>query len=105
MVWRPSAHFGFDLGADYNILELEGPSLTVKVLSGRIDYAFSTKWLSGAWVQYNNATQEVITNVRINFIHSPLSDVFAVFSERRSTRGQVVLDRRFTVKVTKLLAF
>jgi len=105
MVWRPSAHLGFDLGADYNILDLAGAPLTVKVLSGRVDYAFSTKWLSGAWVQYNNATQEVITNVRLNFIHSPLSDFFAVFSERRSTRDRVVLDRRFTVKVTKLLAF
>ena len=90
---------------DHNIVDLQEVPLTVEVLSGRIDYALSTKWLTGAWVQYNNATEEVITNIRMNFIHSPLSDFFAVFSERRSTRGQVVLDRRFTVKVTKLLAF
>jgi hypothetical protein len=105
VVWRPNAHFGLDLGFDHNILDLQEVPLTVEVLSGRIDYALSTKWLTGAWVQYNNATEEVITNIRMNFIHSPLSDFFAVFSERRSNRGQVVLDRRFTVKVTKLLAF
>jgi len=59
----------------------------------------------GAWVQFNEATHEMITNLRLNFIHSPLSDLFLVYSERRMTDESVVVDRRFTVKLTKLLAF
>jgi hypothetical protein len=104
-VWKPDAHFAFDLGADHNVIDLEGDPFTVDVLSGRIDYAFSTKLLAGAWIQYNDATEEMITNFRLNFIHSPLSDLFVVFSERRDTNGRGVLDRRITTKLTKLFAF
>jgi uncharacterized protein DUF5916/cellulose/xylan binding protein with CBM9 domain len=105
VVWKPNAHFGFDIGADHNVIDLDGDPFTVDVLSGRLDYAFSTKLLAGAWVQYNDATEEMITNFRLNFIHSPLSDLFVVFSERRDTNGGGVLDRRLTTKLTKLFAF
>jgi hypothetical protein len=111
LVWRPSAHLGFDLGADHNVIDLEDDPFTVDVYSARIDYSYSTKLLSGAWVQYNDATGELVTNVRVNFIHAPLSDLFLVYSERRdltpeaSGVSDVLLDRRITVKGTKLFAF
>ena len=105
VVWRPSAHFGLDLGADHNVIDLKGDPFPVDVFSGRIDYAFSTKLLAGAWVQYNDASGEMVTNVRLNVIHAPLSDFYLVFSERRQTNGGGVLDRRVTAKLTKLLAF
>ena len=105
VVWRPSAHFGIDLGADHNVIDLKGDPFPVDVFSGRIDYAFSTKLLAGAWVQYNDASGEMVTNVRLNVIHAPLSDFYLVFSERRQTNGGGVLDRRVTAKLTKLLAF
>ena len=47
----------------------------------------------------------MITNVRLNVIHAPISDFFIVFSERRSTDGGEILDRRVTAKLTKLFAF
>ena len=87
------------------MIEFAGDPFTVAVFSGRIDYAVSTRLLTGAWVQYNDATREMITNVRLNVIHSPLSDFFLVFSERRTTNGGEILDRRLTAKVTKLFAF
>ena len=105
LVLRPNAHFAIDLGVDHNVVDLTGESFTVDVLSGRVDYLYSTKFLVGAWVQFNEATHEMITNLRLNFIHSPLSDLFLVYSERRLTDASVVVDRRFTVKLTKLLAF
>lgn len=105
LVWRVNAHLGFDLGADHNVIEFAGDPFTVDVFSGRIDYAVSTRVLTGAWVQYNDATREMITNVRLNVIHAPLSDFFLVFSERRSTDGGEILDRRLTAKMTKLFAF
>ena len=44
----------------------------------------------------------------INLIHSPLSDIFLVYSERRSLASvsvQPVLERGLTLKVTKLQSF
>lgn len=111
VVWRVNAHLGFEAGADHNVIDLEGDPFTVDVYSGRVDYAFSTRLLSGAWVQYNDATGELVTNVRVNFIHAPLSDLFFVYSERRDLTpvepglSDVLLDRRITIKGTRLFAF
>ena len=111
LVWRPSAHLGFDLGADHNVIDLDGDPFTVDVYSARIDYSYSTTFLTGAWVQFNDATGELVTNVRLNYIHAPLSDLFLVYSERRDLRPEssgvsdVLLDRRITLKATKLFAF
>ncbi|MDC0161112.1 DUF5916 domain-containing protein, partial [Gemmatimonadales bacterium] len=104
LVWRVNPHLGFDFGADHNVIELEGAPFTVDVFSGRVDYALSTRVLAGGWLQYNDATREMVTNVRLNWIHSPLSDFFLVFSERRTSEGEI-LDRRLTAKLTKLFAF
>ena len=60
------------------------------------------------FVQYNQQTEELITNVRFNLIHAPLSDLFVVYTERRSLADAVtepVLERGITLKVTKLFAF
>ena len=111
VVWRLNAHLGFEVGADHNVIDLEGDPFTVDVYSGRIDYAVSTRLLSGAWGQYNDATGELVTNVRVNFIHAPLSDLFFVYSERRDLvpadpgASDVLLDRRITLKATRLFAF
>ena len=56
-------------------------------------------------MQYNHVTEQLVTNVRLNLIHAPLSDVFLVFSERRDTAAGDVLERAVTLKVTKLFAF
>ena len=57
-------------------------------------------------MQYNEAADELVTSVRINFIHAPLSDLFLVFTEpRRTGTGAVALDRLITVEFTRLLEF
>lgn len=61
-----------------------------------------------AFVQYNESTDEVISNVRANLIHAPLSDIFLVYSERRSLASDIssrLLERGLTLKVTNLFAF
>jgi len=105
LIWRPNAHFAVDVGADHNVLDLTGEAFTVDVLSARFDYSYSTKLHAGAWIQYNDARQEVVTNVKVNFVHAPLSDLFVVYTERRDSDSGSILDRRFTIKFTKLFAF
>jgi hypothetical protein len=60
------------------------------------------------FVQYNESTDELITNARFNLIHAPLSDLFLVLTERRALADdapEAVIERGITLKVTRLLAF
>ncbi len=104
-VLRPDYHISFDFSVEHNDLTLADSSLTADLFSARIRYAYSTDFFASAFVQYNNSANEIITNLRLNLIHAPLSDVFLVYSERRNIRTDVLLDRLLTVKVTKLFAF
>jgi hypothetical protein len=105
--WQPDYHVTLDVEATHNDLSVQGSSFTADLYSARLKYAYSTSLYFGAFVQYNADVDEVVTNVRVNFIHAPLSDFFLVFTERRdvSSGGVGVLQRFVTAKVTKLLAF
>jgi hypothetical protein len=104
------ARFGkgviFDLSARHNRIDLPGFATTsADVYGAGLDLFFSTRMLTNASVQYNQATEELITNVRVNWIHAPLSDLFLVLTERRDTAAGRVPERVLALKVTKLLSF
>jgi hypothetical protein len=84
---------------------LQGNDFSVDVYSARLKYAVSTTLNFGAFVQLNADTHEVITNLRANLIYAPLSDLFLLYTERRSTRGAGILERFVTLKMTRLLIF
>ena len=107
--YRPSHHLAFDFGIEHNDLTLAGSDFTADLFSGKFRYAFNTKLFLMGFVQYNEAAEDLVTYLRLNIIHAPLSDVFLVFSERRNVAsglfaGARVLDRMVTAKVTKLIA-
>ena len=106
---RPNAHFFLEGTAQRNRLTLAGRSFDANLFGGRFRYAYNTRTFLSAFVQYNETTDELQTNIRFNLIHAPLSDVFVVYSERRNRSpepGRTALtDRAVTLKVTKLLAF
>ncbi len=102
---RPTFRFQLDLSTQLNRLELAGQEFDANLYSARFRLANSTtSFLSGS-VQYNEASGELLTNVRYNWIHSPLSDVFLVLTERRNTDLDFVVDRLLSIKVTKLWSF
>jgi hypothetical protein len=74
-----------------------------------MQFGYNTRTFLSSFVQYNRVERELLTNVRFNLIHAPLSDIFLVFSERRRTgitAGDVALiDRGITLKVTRLFQF
>jgi hypothetical protein len=108
VTFRPNEHLSFDAQAQHNDLELGGSSFTADLFSGRLRYAHDTRTFFMAFVQYNEAADELIVNTRFNLIHAPLSDLFLVYTERRTLAGTVassILERGLTLKVTKLLAF
>lgn len=103
--WQPDYHLVLDVDATHNALEVRGTSFSADLYSARVQYAWSTTLNVSGFVQYNADADEMVTNVRANFIHAPLSDLFFLFTERRSTAGLGVMERFFTVKVTRLLLF
>jgi hypothetical protein len=103
--WRPSRHLALDLRAQRNEITLPDKRFTADVFGARVDFAGSRRFFISSFFQYNAASEEMVTNIRLNLIHAPLSDLFLVYSERRDTEGDVVLERGLTLKGTKLLAF
>lgn len=103
--WRPSRYVAFGLQAQRNDISLPGDRFTADVLGGRVDFAASRRIFLNSFVQYNTASEEMVTNIRLNVIHAPLSDIFLVFSERRDVEAGRVLEREVTLKGTRLLSF
>jgi len=108
--FRPSHHLAFDFGVQHNALNLAGEDFTADLFSGRFRYAYNTKLFLMGFVQFNESTDDLVSYLRLNIIHAPLSDIFLVFSERRNVAnglidGAQVLDRMVTAKFTRLIAF
>jgi len=101
----PSYRLSLAVDAQVNALNLGGTRFDANLYSARFRYAQNTRvFLSGS-VQYDENAREVLTNLRFNWIHAPLSDVFLVLTERRDIDAHRVLDRLVSLKVTKLLSF
>ncbi len=106
VLWRPSQHFLLDLEADHNRIDLPGAdSFTADVYGARFRYLHSTRFLTSTFIQYNEATDELITNIRLNWIHAPLSDFFLVLTERREMGSNQVMERVVSAKLTRLFSF
>jgi hypothetical protein len=106
LTWRPDYHLSFELSATHNALEIQGNSSNADLFSARVKYSYSTKLYLRGYVQYNATTEQFVTNIRLNYIHAPLSDFFLVYTERRDiTNGGGILERFITAKLTKLFAF
>jgi len=106
---RPNEHLLLEGSVQRNRITLAGLDVDADLFRGRAFFGYDTRTFLSAFVQYNRAVRELVTNVRFNLIHAPLSDVFLVFSERRQTDPAAglapVLDRGFTIKVTRLVQF
>ena len=107
LVFRPNEHWFLEGTFQKNRLDLAGQEFDANLWGGRLRYGHDARTFLSAFVQYNQAADELQTNVRFNLIHAPLSDIFLVYSERRdmeSSSGRPVIDRIVTLKVTKLFA-
>lgn len=106
---RPNEHLLLEGSVERNRIELGGTSIDADLFRGRMQFGYDTRTFLSSFVQYNRAAGELLTNVRFNLIHAPLSDIFVVFSERRRTRVMgseaTVIDRGLTLKVTRLVQF
>ncbi len=102
-----SPHIGFELGYEYNDVDLPAAAFTTELIRGRLKLAANTRLFGNALVQYNSQTRGFSANLRINWIHRPGSDLFIVFNERREIFGSKwnPESRAFIVKLTYLIWF
>lgn len=105
MLWRADYHFSLELTGNHNRISLPASEFTADVYRARVAYGLSTTFLTSAFLQYNDAAKQLVTNLRLDFIHAPLSDLFVAFTERRDTRNHAVLERGLNVKFTRYFAF
>lgn len=72
----------------------------------RANYSFSPRMFIDALSQYDPTSKQLNANVRFNFLHHPLSDLFIVYNDQRFlTPGAPVAGRSVIVKFTQMMAF
>lgn len=98
------AHLALTAGYTHNAVDIPAGAFTARIGLLRLSYAFSTRLVANALVQYNSLDNVVSANVRLNFIHRPGSDLFVVFNEERGSDGSVwdFANRGAVVKITYL---
>jgi len=101
LTFRPTYKFSAGVEWDHNDIELPGGSFKTDLAVARIEYSISNnKWLN-ALIQYNGEDREVSSNIRFNWMFKPLSDLYLVYNERRTS--EAVIERALILKVTYVL--
>jgi len=92
-------------GASLPGVEPPGVSFQTTLASLRIDASFSTRMFLNAFIQYNSVTRQVLSNIRYDFIHHPLSDIYITYNDTRDRNGLLAPTRQLLLKMTHLLSF
>ena len=103
--FRASERFATSLSVSRDLLDLPGTAFSTTLVSLRIDGSFTTRMFLNAFIQYNSVAREVVSNVRFNFIHHSLSDLFVVYNETRPSTGSRPISRALVLKLTQLVSF
>jgi hypothetical protein len=103
--FRLNESFNTSVNLQVQDVELSTGAYVSTLITGRVNYNFSTKMFVNALLQYNTDSHQWSSNLRFNIIHRPLSDFFLVYNERRDERSGDLLDRALVAKVTYLMAF
>jgi hypothetical protein len=102
---RPNYHLNIDLNYSRNNVTLPTGSFSTGLVGARILYGFNPRAFFNAFLQYNADTHQVSSNLRFNFTHHPLSDLYVVYNDRRDTASGELLERAVIVKLTNLFNF
>jgi len=103
--FRLNEHLNLSLSDQINDIDLSTGSFVTHLVTGRVNFYLSTKVFVNALVQYNTDTNQWSSNVRLDIIHRPLSDIYLVYNERHDSRSGALISRAVIAKMTYLLAF
>ena len=76
------------------------------VWTARLNYSFTTNMFLDSLAQFDQDKHRFNANIRFNFIHHPLSDLYLVYNEQQITNDRAVSPgRSVIVKFTRMMAF
>jgi len=104
LLFQPGYQFAADVSWNHADITLPSGDFDTDLFTTRLRYSFSTRMFLNALIQYNSTLKEIFSNIRFNFIYKPLSDIFLVYNERRSSTGEA-LERALVAKFTYLFDF
>ena len=105
LTWRPRYDVSVEGTYQRNDVSLKSGSFLADLAGLRVKYAWSTTLFGSTFVQYNTQSKSFVTNARLAWRYSPLSDVFLVYTERQNTEAHVRNERSVALKVTRIIAF
>jgi len=100
--FRLNEHVAASASITRNAINLPQGSFAANLERFRLDWSFTPRMFLNAFVQYNGEADTWLSNIRFNFIHRPLSDIYVVWNENR-TPGDT--QRALMLKYTHLIAF
>jgi len=103
MSWRQSRHLVLDAGVNHSIIDIpvDNGAFDATALSFSALGAISRDLFARALVQYDSFSRDVQANVRVNWIHTPGSDLFVVFNTAHHFYG--VGEDRFDPRLSSTL--
>ena len=103
--WRPRYDLFAEVSVERNQVDLPEGAFEADVARAAVRYAWSTRLSGSAFLQYNRQTEQWVSNVRWNFRHAPMSDVFLIFTQRNRAGMDGPQERSVALKVTRLVGF
>lgn len=102
---KPNYHLTVNFSYDRNRVDVPGGSFATDLVGAKVIYGFTPRAFFNAYVQYNTDTHLVSSNLRFNWTHHPLSDIYLVYNDTRDTTLGQLRERALIVKVTNLFNF
>jgi len=106
--WRPSRHLFFQLGYEFNDVELPQGSFVTRLYRARADVAFNARWSWLNVLQYDNVTETAGFNSRLHFNPQAGQDLYIVLNRQfnidplsrdvSSSTSEIVLKFRYTFR-------
>lgn len=92
VTWRPSQHFKFGAGLDFNKIELLEGRFFTRLANIRADIAFTRAWSWENYLQYDNISNSVGVNSIVRYMPRAGREMVVVINREFTETG---LDRRF----------
>lgn len=113
VVWIANKHLTIDGSVSWNDISLPVPDgdFTTTLVSTRLEAALNRKLFAYALVQWDDVSKTLQSNIRVDWIHTPGSDLFVVLDTGYLTgpldlpRDPRWLRRTGIIKLTYLKAF
>jgi len=102
--YRVSPKLGLTTGYEVNWIDVGDTAFTSQLVSGRIQVALRKSLVLLSLFQYNSDSRSLSTNIRLNWIPKPGSDLFIVYNETGELEGPHEKNRSLSIKLNYLFA-